>query len=126
MIDSGAIYHLSGDRLILSDIRSLLTPIIFETTNEEQVTAHSVGSVISIAHSGKMFVVNDRDRRINILSLDTLLQRGWEVDFKSNDIQGIGGYFKMKRIHGLWTVLIPRQPKQHGAALAVPEGRKDA
>ena len=128
VIDSGATHHLTGDRSILSDVHPLKSPMIFGTANEEQVTADAEGSVISVAPDGKTFAIkmvhHVVNGRLNILSLSAMLKRGWEVDFKSNEIKGFGQCFKMKKNTGLWTVTFGRPKKVVGSALvSVDEGK---
>ena len=129
VIDSGATHHLTGNRSILSNIRKLHYPVTFGTANQEQVTADAEGSVYCRSSSGVTFAINNvnhiKNGRLNILSLSTLLQRGWEVDFRSNEMKGHGQQFSMRQIEGLWTVTIQRSTKKGpGAVLAITEEGK--
>ena len=129
VIDSGATHHLTGNRSILSNMRKLQSPVTFGTANQVQVTADAEGSIECKGPSGNKFVINNvhhiKNGRLNILSLSTLLHRGWDVDFKSNAIKGHGQHFTMSQVEGLWTVTIQRSTKgDRGAVLATKDEGK--
>ena len=92
LIGEGATHRLTGEYSMLSRIRKLGSPITFGTATQRQVAAYIEGEVNCESPNGAMFAIRnvfqEKNGTLDILFLSTLLQRGWEVDWSSNELKG--------------------------------------
>ncbi|CAD6955087.1 unnamed protein product, partial [Tilletia controversa] len=84
IIDSGATHHIVGSEALLQNKKELEEPLRFGlATRTGSMSSSTVGAVAMVSEDGKAIVLEDvhhvRDARVNLLSANVLIRKGWKV-----------------------------------------------
>ena len=116
VLDSGATHHITYDKSLLSDIKTLEEPLQFEGFNDDmESSARSAGTFNTYTPDNTPFKISNvhylPKGRLNLLSGSTIMENGWDISLRTDggEIKGYGHVLRLRREKGFWMLDLPKQ-----------------